>query len=94
MPTKPKTKKRYGLRLNLKGFPASFQNVEGWPGLYCSEIPTLVGGPHDALTLKEARDRLKADKAKLEEAAKAWDAFERDNPKTFSGMYQFWCQRP
>jgi SAM-dependent methyltransferase len=24
----------------------------------------------------------------------AWDAFERDNPRTFSGMYQFWCQRP
>jgi SAM-dependent methyltransferase len=24
----------------------------------------------------------------------AWDAFERDNPNAFSGMYQFWCQRP
>lgn len=23
----------------------------------------------------------------------AWDAFERDHPETFSGMYQFWCQR-
>jgi SAM-dependent methyltransferase len=23
----------------------------------------------------------------------AWDAFERDHPEAFSGMYQFWCQR-
>ena len=22
-----------------------------------------------------------------------WDAFERDNPATFSGMYQFWVQK-
>jgi len=22
-----------------------------------------------------------------------WDAFEREHPKTFVGMYQFWCQR-
>jgi len=22
-----------------------------------------------------------------------WDAFERDHPDTFGGMYQFWCQR-
>ena len=23
----------------------------------------------------------------------SWDAFEREHPKTFVGMYQFWCQR-
>ncbi len=23
----------------------------------------------------------------------SWDAFERDHPGTFSGMYQFWVQR-
>jgi hypothetical protein len=22
-----------------------------------------------------------------------WDRFERDNPSTFSGMYQFWVQK-
>ena len=24
----------------------------------------------------------------------AWDRFEHDNPNTFSGMYQFWLQKP
>ena len=23
-----------------------------------------------------------------------WDKFEKANPRTFSGMYQFWCQKP
>ncbi|MDP6474454.1 MAG: tetratricopeptide repeat protein [Alphaproteobacteria bacterium] len=23
-----------------------------------------------------------------------WHAFERDNPETFAGMYQFWCRKP
>jgi hypothetical protein len=23
-----------------------------------------------------------------------WDLLERDNPSTFSGMYQFWVQKP
>ena len=23
----------------------------------------------------------------------AWDAFEREHPSTFSGMYQFWVQK-
>ena len=22
-----------------------------------------------------------------------WDAFEKENPKEFSGMYNFWCQK-
>jgi hypothetical protein len=22
-----------------------------------------------------------------------WDAFERENPREFGGMYQFWCQK-
>ena len=23
----------------------------------------------------------------------AWDHFEKNNPQTFIGMYQFWCQK-
>ena len=22
-----------------------------------------------------------------------WDLYEKDNPRSFSGMYQFWCQK-
>ena len=22
-----------------------------------------------------------------------WDAFEKENPRVFAGMYQFWCQK-
>ena len=22
-----------------------------------------------------------------------WDTFEKENPKVFAGMYQFWCQK-
>jgi SAM-dependent methyltransferase len=43
-------------------------------------------------TASQYRSKYPADIAMADLAA--WDAFERDHPSTFSGMYQFWVQKP
>jgi SAM-dependent methyltransferase len=51
----------------------------------------FVGFDLDHLTLQRYRMRSPNDRAMTDLAA--WDAFEREHPATFSGMYQFWVQR-
>jgi hypothetical protein len=47
--------KRYGLILTLGGAPASPHVVAPLPGYYRPDVPHLVGGPDDDLTLEEAK---------------------------------------
>jgi len=53
------TKKRHGLILTLGGAPASPHVVSPLPGYYRPDVPHLVGGPEDDLTLAEAREAAK-----------------------------------
>jgi hypothetical protein len=47
--------KRHGLILTLGGAPASPHVVTPLPGYYRPDVPHLVGGPDDDLTLEEAK---------------------------------------
>lgn len=51
----------------------------------------FVGFELDAATLQSYRTRYSNDRSMTD--LDTWDAFERERPGTFSGMYQFWCQR-
>jgi 2-polyprenyl-3-methyl-5-hydroxy-6-metoxy-1,4-benzoquinol methylase len=51
----------------------------------------FIGFLLDATTTQEYRARYPHDAAMTN--LDCWDAFERDRPETFAGMYQFWCQR-
>src|SRR5262249_22456750 len=44
------------------------------------------------LTAQRYRTKFPNDAAMADLAG--WDAFERENPGTFAGMYQFWVQKP
>jgi len=52
----------------------------------------FVGFDLDHLTTQKYLRRFPQDKAMTELAC--WDAFEREHPNTFAGMYQFWVQKP
>jgi hypothetical protein len=49
-------KKRFGLILTLGGAPASPHVVSPLPGYYRPDVPHLVGGPDDDLTLEQAKE--------------------------------------
>jgi|SRR6185312_5578431 len=49
------SKKRYGLILTLGGAPASPHVISPLPGYYRPDVPHLVGGLEDDLTLEEAK---------------------------------------
>jgi SAM-dependent methyltransferase len=51
----------------------------------------FIGFELDGVVLQHYRTRFPHDKAMTDLAS--WEAFERDNPHTFSGMYQFWVQK-
>jgi SAM-dependent methyltransferase len=51
----------------------------------------FVGFDLDHFTLQRYRMRFPHDRAMTDLAS--WDAFEREHPATFSGMYQFWVQK-
>jgi hypothetical protein len=51
--------KRHGLILTLGGAPASPHVVTPLPGYYRPDVPHLVGGPDDDLTLAEAKQAVK-----------------------------------
>jgi tetratricopeptide (TPR) repeat protein/SAM-dependent methyltransferase len=52
----------------------------------------FLGFDLDHLTSQRYLTRFPRDTSMSDLAS--WDAFERDNPATFSGMYQFWVQKP
>jgi tetratricopeptide (TPR) repeat protein/SAM-dependent methyltransferase len=52
----------------------------------------FIGFELDGYVKRQYRARFPADRTMTDFAS--WDAFERDNPGTFSGMYQFWVQKP
>jgi tetratricopeptide (TPR) repeat protein/SAM-dependent methyltransferase len=52
----------------------------------------LLGFDADATLLKEYGSRFPADKAQTDLAS--WHEFEMENPESFTGMYQFWIQKP
>ena len=52
----------------------------------------FVGFELDHFVVQSYRTRFPEDKAMTDLAA--WDAFEREHPGTFVGMYQFWVQKP
>ena len=51
----------------------------------------FVGFDLEPFTTRRYRARFPHDSAMTDLAS--WDAFEREHPGTFSGMYQFWVQR-
>ncbi len=51
----------------------------------------FVGFDLDRFVLRRYMTRFPHDQTMADLAS--WDAFERENPSTFSGMYQFWLQR-
>jgi SAM-dependent methyltransferase len=51
----------------------------------------FLGFELHAAALQDYRMRYPNDRATTD--LECWDAFERERPKTFAGMYQFWCQR-
>ena len=51
----------------------------------------FIGFELDAGTLRTTRRDIPDDRSMTD--LECWDAFERDHPDTFAGMYQFWCQR-
>jgi SAM-dependent methyltransferase len=51
----------------------------------------FVGFDLDHLSAQRYLTRFPHDKTMTDLAC--WDLFERDNPRTFSGMYQFWVQK-
>lgn len=53
---------------------------------------TFLGFDADATLLKEYGSRFPADKAQTDLAS--WHEFEMENPESFTGMYQFWIQKP
>lgn len=75
--TSAKAPKRMGLRVRQPGFAAPMV-VPGWPGFYRSDIPTPVGEPGDVIGLDDAKARLAADEARIDQAEKDWDQFEAE----------------
>jgi len=63
--------KRHGLILTLGGAPATPHMVSPLPGYYRPDVPHLVGGEGDDLTLEEAKAAVKShgDVLKLVEVA-------------------------
>ena len=51
----------------------------------------FLGFELDTNVLRDYSARFPSDRAATN--LDCWGAFERDRPETFSGMYQFWCQR-
>ena len=51
----------------------------------------FLGFDLDHLTLQRYLAKFPHDKTMTDLAS--WDAFEREHPATFSGMYQFWVQK-
>ena len=51
----------------------------------------FIGFELDAGTLQSYGAKYRNDPSMSD--LECWDAFERDHPGTFGGMYQFWCQR-
>ena len=51
----------------------------------------FLGFELHAGALQDYRMRYPNDRAMTD--LECWDAFERERPDTFAGMYQFWCQR-
>ena len=51
----------------------------------------FIGFDVDAGIASQYRAKYPADTAMTDLAS--WDAFEREHPSTFSGMYQFWVQK-
>jgi len=56
-----------------------------------AEKLSLIGFELHAGKLQNYRSTHPADRSMTD--LKCWDAFEREHPTTFVGMYQFWCQR-
>ena len=54
--------------------------------------PSFVGDPSCASTIAAYRTAYPQDPQGVDLAN--WDAFERANPRTFVGMYQFWVRKP
>jgi SAM-dependent methyltransferase len=52
---------------------------------------TFIGFDLDPIVAQQYLTRFPHDTTLTD--LRSWDAFERDNPATFSGMYQFWVQR-
>ena len=52
----------------------------------------FLGFDRDPVTLNAYRMRYPDDRAGID--LSQWQAFENDNPDSFSGMYQFWIQKP
>ena len=51
----------------------------------------FIGFELDPVTLRDYAARYPDDRSATN--LECWDAFERQRPETFAGMYQFWCQR-
>ena len=51
----------------------------------------ILGFSIDRSTILSYQKRFTADKAAADLAN--WNVFEKDNPDTFQGMYQFWVQK-
>jgi len=51
----------------------------------------FLGFELDAGALRDYQTRYPNDREMAD--LECWNAFERERPKTFAGMYQFWCQR-
>ncbi len=51
----------------------------------------FVGFEIDPVVASQYRMKYPADAAMTDLVS--WDAFEREHPSTFSGMYQFWVQK-
>jgi 2-polyprenyl-3-methyl-5-hydroxy-6-metoxy-1,4-benzoquinol methylase/tetratricopeptide (TPR) repeat protein len=56
-----------------------------------TEKLTFLGFELDDVALQDYRMRHPTDRSMTD--LEGWDAFERDRPEIFAGMYQFWCQR-
>jgi len=69
--------KRYGLRVAgaVSDAPVA---IPGYPGFYRGVTPTPVGGEGDALTLEEAKARIKAEAERIEVRREEWDTHEAE----------------
>jgi hypothetical protein len=56
-----------------------------------SERLEFLGFEMHAGALQDYRTKFPSTRAMTD--LECWDAFEREHPNTFVGMYQFWCQR-
>ena len=60
-------------------------------GFLAENALDFIGFELEAMVASQYRTTFPADPAMTDLAS--WDAFERQYPSTFSGMYQFWVQK-